>query len=68
MALSDKGTKTARDKIKRDKFIEKFKELNPGGPKLPKKPKGPKRFPLMICFQKEKNQNLKECHYPFLQV
>jgi hypothetical protein len=25
MALSDKGTKTARDKIKRDEFIKKFK-------------------------------------------
>jgi len=48
MALSDKGTKTARDKIKRDKFIEKFKELNPGGPKLPKKPKGPKRMPFPL--------------------
>tara|TARA_R100001015_G_C4613228_1_gene168860 strand:+ start:717 stop:1340 length:624 start_codon:yes stop_codon:yes gene_type:complete len=46
MALSEKGTKTAKDKIKRDEFIKKFKELNPGGPKLPKKPKGPKRLPF----------------------
>ena len=47
MALSDKGTKTARDKIKRDKFIEKFKENRPDPDFfLPKKPKGPKRLPL----------------------
>ena len=39
MALSEKGVKTAKDKIKRDKFIEKFKEMNPGGPFKPKKPK-----------------------------
>jgi hypothetical protein len=50
MALSEKGTKTARDKIKRDEFIKKFKELNPGVPKLPKQPKPPKRFPPMPDF------------------
>ena len=50
MALSDKGTKTAKDKIKRDEFIKKFKELNPGVPKLPKQPKPPKRFPPMPDF------------------
>tara|TARA_R100001086_G_scaffold75651_1_gene36673 strand:+ start:1256 stop:1855 length:600 start_codon:yes stop_codon:yes gene_type:complete len=47
MALSEKGTKTARDKIKRDKFIEKFKENRPDPDFfLPKKPKGPKRLPF----------------------
>ena len=48
MALSEKGTKTARDKIKTDKFLKKFKENQPDpiNPFLPKKPKGPKRLPL----------------------
>jgi hypothetical protein len=47
MALSEKGVKTAKDKIKRDKFIEKFKENRPDPDFfLPKKPKGPKRLPL----------------------
>ena len=26
MALSEKGTKTAKDKIKTDKFLEKFRD------------------------------------------
>ena len=44
MALSEKGTKTARDKIKRDKFIEKFKENRPDPDFFNIKPKRPKRF------------------------
>ena len=56
MALSDKGTKTARDKIKRDKFIDKFKEMNPDptSPFKPKKPKGPNPLPLPKDFFLEK--------------
>ena len=46
MALSEKGTKTARDKIKRDKFIEKFKENRPDPDFFNVKPKRPKRLPL----------------------
>ena len=49
MALSEKGVKTAKDKIKRDKFIEKFKENQPK-PIDPFKPKKPKfeRMPLPL--------------------
>ena len=62
MALSKKGVKTAKDMIKKDKFIEKFRDdpsrfLKPKKPKrnpltpdelFPKKPKMPKmeRMPL----------------------
>ena len=49
MALSEKGVKTAKDKIKTDKFIEKFKENQPD-PINPFKPKKPKfeRMPLPL--------------------
>ena len=47
MALSEKGVKTAKDKIKTDKFLKKFKENQPDPDFfLPKKPKGPKRLPF----------------------
>ena len=51
MALSEKGVKTAKDKIKTDKFLKKFKEIQPDPDFfLPKKPQPPKRFPPMPDF------------------
>ena len=49
MALSEKGVKTAKDKIKTDQFLKKFKENQPD-PINPFKPKKPKfeRMPLPL--------------------